>query len=167
MRKDTKEFIYLLLDFIDVLTKSNSSNALFKIDHYQLMEIKDELFLLMHDDSEKISSDEGKLIPNLIGTLPFILVDKNKFPTNNDIVKFAECSLKLEIPNWEKKSREEIIGRIISQIAAQNESELKDFFEIWNKFNDKKIKQNKKKNIQQNNSNFVDTWLKFFETYNK
>ena len=96
MRKDTKEFIYLLLDFIDVLTKSSNPNALFKIDHNQLMEIKDELFLLMHDDSEKISSDEGKLIPNLIGTLPFILVDRNKFPTNNDIVKFAEFGDRLQ-----------------------------------------------------------------------
>ena len=167
MEKGTKEIIYLILDIIDAISRTSSQNSFINVDVNKLIDTKNELFKLLLPTEDKDNIDKD-IIHDLIGMLPLILVDKKKFPSNNDIVRFAEKSLNLEIPSWEKKSREEIIGRFISQIAAKKPSELKTFFRIWNKFNDETTKEkiNTKKPNKLNSTNFVDTWLKFFENYN-
>lgn len=166
MNKDTKELIYMLLDIVDAFNRTSAQSDFIKIDTLKLTKVKNELFDLMMSESSSNVKDEINMLPHLIGTLPFILVDKTKFSSNNDIVKFAERSLGLEIPSWEKKSREEIIGRFISQIAAKQPSELETFFKIWNKFNIESSKKNSAKKTSSKKANFVDTWLNFFEKNN-
>ncbi|WP_128545267.1 hypothetical protein [Larkinella soli] len=157
MKNSTKELIYTLLDILDVLKRSNyilsgNSNA--------INEAKSELFALINDGN-KLSYN---VIHELIGTIPAILIDKNKFPSNGDIVKFAEMTLNIKVPYWEKKKREEIIGRIVYVIAEEKPKELSKFIIPWEEFNSIKLSESKKDKVVKN---FVDTWLEFFENYNK
>mgnify|MGYP000238683034 FL=1 len=63
----------------------------------------------------------------IIGGLPKLLLSKKYFPTNSDIDRFARKYLKMDIPSPEKKSREELIGRVISKIAGLKKEDLKSF----------------------------------------
>lgn len=88
----------------------------------------------------------------LIGIIPSLLLNKQYFPTNELISQFATKNLGLAIPGVAKKSREEIMGRIIAEIDKQEEDtinrlikvldeilgkeekgEVKDFFLEWDK----------------------------------
>ena len=93
-------------------------------------------------------------VENLIGSIPFILLDKSIFQKNMDVVEFAS-KIGIEIQSGEKKKIDEIVGRIIaaikefppSQIAQLNQAILhlktkpsnttkkdkKSFFEEWDK----------------------------------
>lgn len=57
-----------------------------------------------------------KLQEDIIGILPKMLVDTTLFKTNKSLSQFADEVLKIEIKNWEKRSRNEMIGVIICQI---------------------------------------------------
>lgn len=66
--------------------------------------------------SNKHYSMQGNEIENLIGSIPFILLDKNVFAKNMDVVEFAE-KIGIHIAYGEKKKLSEIVGRIIEAIA--------------------------------------------------
>ncbi len=100
------------------------------------------------------------------------MIDKEKFRENGDIAKLAEESLNLEIPFWKKRSRNEIIGTLITMIAKKEEKDLDLFFEAWKDFTQKESTQiekwenmstNEDKNIKK--PDFVDVWLEFFNHY--
>lgn len=157
MRKETKDVVYIVLDMLDSIAKTSKDNYHFiQINENMLRETKNELFgLLTQTQKEEIRDKKTELI----GILPSILIDKNKFPNNEDIVKLAENSLNLVIPSWRKRSRNEIIGILMAKIATKEERELELFFSAWREFiKDKSRKEEEKKN-------FVDVWLEFFDHY--
>lgn len=161
----TKESLYILMDLLDILSKSSKNGSFISIREHDLLEIKQTLFAVIGfgDSSQENETKTDSTITDLIGILPIVLVDKDKFPTNGDISKFAKRSLDLDIPSWEKKSREELIGRIVVQVAIKDELELESFLKVWRKFNLQEETQKKK--TSGNKSKFVDTWLSFFDKY--
>ena len=164
MRKETKEVIYLALDILESLARSSRENSsLISINETILEEVKKELFDLLEQTEKTISYRTMDKKTELIGTLPSILIDRNKFPTNESIVKLVEKSLNLKIPSWKKKSRNELIGVIIAKIAEKDVSELNLFIKAWKEFTEEKDETKK----EQTRKNFVDLWLKFFEHYRK
>ena len=69
------------------------------------------------------SSDPNKHF--LIGSLPRLLLDRELFPSNEDIVDFATAALRLEM-KVEKRARFEIIGKIVCETDALDEQHLTD-----------------------------------------
>ena len=61
---------------------------------------------------------------DLIGVLPSLLKDNEIFQSNTQLVQFANEVLALDIPRWEKKSRNEIIGLIICEVEDVNKERL-------------------------------------------
>ena len=61
----------------------------------------------------------------LIGALPRLLLDRNLFPSNDDIVDFATSALNLDM-KVEKRARFEIIGKIVCETDALDEKQLTD-----------------------------------------
>ncbi len=78
---------------------------------------------VIHDISEGYKSPN----PNkhfLIGVLPRLFQDKNLFPTNESIINFAQEVLNVKISRAGKRSRYEIIGRIVCETEALNDNKL-------------------------------------------
>jgi hypothetical protein len=61
----------------------------------------------------------------LIGALPRLLLDKDLFPTNDDIVDFARAALRIEM-KVEKRARFDIIGKIVCETDMLDEKQLTD-----------------------------------------
>lgn len=61
----------------------------------------------------------------LIGALPRLLLDRDLFPSNDDIVEFATSALRLDM-KVEKRARFEIIGKIVCETDALDEKQLTD-----------------------------------------
>lgn len=70
------------------------------------------------------STDPNKRF--LIGTLPRLLLDRDLFPSNEDITDFAEVALRLEMTRTEKRARHEIIGKIVCETDNLDERQLTD-----------------------------------------
>jgi hypothetical protein len=87
-------------------------------------------------------------LENLIGTIPFLLLNQNIFERNQDIANFAQ-SLGIHIPSPEKKKREDMIGRIVSAIASFDEKKIIEL--------NKALKLNKK-SVKNDKSNFFKDW---------
>ncbi len=66
--------------------------------------------------NKNIQNEAKKLEEDIIGILPKMLVDSTLFKTNKSLSQFADEVLNIEIKNWEKRSRNEMIGVIICQI---------------------------------------------------
>lgn len=62
----------------------------------------------------------------LIGVLPRLFQDKELFPQNDDIVEFASSALGLLMNRSEKRSRYEIIGKVICETDLLDEYRLTD-----------------------------------------
>lgn len=60
----------------------------------------------------------------LVGVLPKLFTDQKLFPTNEDIVEFAQSILTINLTRWEKKSRYELIGLIVCQTEKATESKI-------------------------------------------
>ena len=76
-----------------------------------------------------ISRDYKSTDPNkhfLIGVLPRLLQDKRWFPLNDDIVEFANGALGLEMKKslFDKRSRYEIIGKVVCETDTLDEQQL-------------------------------------------
>lgn len=53
---------------------------------------------------------------DLVGILPQVLTDKELFSSNKSLAQFSEEILNIQILNWEKRSRNEMIGVIICKV---------------------------------------------------
>lgn len=60
----------------------------------------------------------------MIGVLLSLLKDNEIFQNNSQLVQFAQEVLEINIPRWEKKSRNEIIGLIICEVEDVNKERL-------------------------------------------
>jgi len=161
MKQNTKNIIYMALDLLESLKKSAFDNSSFiNMNNSEYEEVKKELIHLLSTNGQNIELiQEKKKI--LIGSLPYILMDKAKFPTNESIVKLAENSLNYNITSWKKRGREEMIGLIIAKIAEDNENKFEKFMDLWKDFiTTKDLNEYKKANKE-----FVDVWLDFFNQY--
>jgi hypothetical protein len=185
MLEETKNVIYMSLDLLNSLSKTSDTKSNFiNIDENTLRKVREELFDMLKDQSSKpeelrlthkVYNIAGKNVNKkleIIGLLPYILIDKGKFPENKDIAKLAQESLNLEIPFWKKRSRNEIIGNLIAMIATKEDKDLDLFFKAWKEFTQKDTIQieNWKSSTAEENKNpekrdFVDIWLEFFNHY--
>ena len=77
------------------------------------------------------SNDPNKRF--LIGTLPRLLLDRDLFPANEDIVDFAAIALRLEMTRSEKRARHEIIGKIVCETDTLDEQQLTDLVKALEK----------------------------------
>jgi len=75
-----------------------------------------------YDEKKSI---ENNPLENLIGTIPFLLTNKDLFEKNQDIADFAK-RLDIFIPSAEKKKREDIIGRVILAISNFDKNKVED-----------------------------------------
>jgi hypothetical protein len=69
----------------------------------------------------------------LVGNLPYVLLDKKYFPTNDLLVKFAEMNLKLNIKFAKSKSRDALIGSIIVEVSNKDPKEIRKFYHALQK----------------------------------
>ena len=178
MKQNSKDTIYMALDLLESMNKTSNVNPNFiHINESELKTVKKELFDLIGRLDDKHESIQEKKI-KLIGTLPYVLMDKSKFPTNESIVKFAKESLGMNISTWQKRGREEMIGLVISKIAYDQENKFEQFMDIWKEFivfddidlyglNQYVLSNSNKKNLESKlkNEDFVQIWLNFFNKY--
>jgi hypothetical protein len=85
----------------------------------------------------RIQNDEQNL---LIGILPRLLQDKYLFEKNTDLASFAEEVLSVKVTRSEKRSRYEIIGMIVSEVAFMKESKIYDLLNVIIEISDPVIK---------------------------
>lgn len=71
---------------------------------------------------------------DLIGLLPSIFLEKQHFPTNKHISDFTGNYLGLHIPNAEKKSRPELVGRIVAEVYAMDSTKLRTLLQVVEPF---------------------------------
>ena len=100
-----------------------------KLDIKQLREAADLLrnSLAREDLAPSVARTYQSPNPNkqfLIGVLPKLFQDKELFPQNDDIADFANAALKLEMSRTEKRSRYEIIGKVVCETDTLDENEL-------------------------------------------
>jgi F0F1-type ATP synthase delta subunit len=113
LRSFLEEFSWLLDSYVDTNFK--------EIPHLINPE-KKRTFL-----KEEIFEDFSPENPNIhfmVGVLPAIFSNAKIFPTNEDIADFSERILRLKIPRWTKKSKNEIIGHIVCNANKLNDKQL-------------------------------------------
>lgn len=158
MKKETKEALYSMLDLMDTL----SNLDFVKADIERTNKIRKEVLNIINENTDETILDKDP--EELLGVLPMILLDNNKFPAAKDVLEFAEKCLNIEVKNyWYKRSKPEVIGIVISEVSKQSPNQFISFLRAWNQFNDIDV-QNYKNSIE-SNSGFVEKWLKFIEDY--
>jgi hypothetical protein len=163
MKLKTKNAIYSLLDLIDSL----ASISFLKLDLEQVNEFRSELVGLMNENTKSnydnliYSSNDSEIL----GVLSQLLLDRSKFSSATEIVEFAEKCLKMETKAyWNKRSRPEVTGIVLSQVIELSSNQRKDFLRKWYMLQDKNI--NFEKNHADNDTNnneFINLWMKLYE----
>ena len=80
------------------------------------------------------SNDSNKSY--LVGTLPSLFLDTEIFKTNFDLADFAKDILNMPVSRPEKRSKYELIGLIICEVANLNESSLTSLTQALSKLTD-------------------------------
>lgn len=75
----------------------------------------------MKDIKKNNNTDSNVDTQELVGILPQILGDSTLFKTNRSLWQFSNEVLKIDILNWEKRSRNEMIGVIICNVMESEE----------------------------------------------
>lgn len=111
-RKEFEKSINFLEDLCWLLDsgKNNNYGELIKI----ISDMKKS-----HENT--ISNQLGQEPDELVGVLPRLLTDKALFDTNNALATFSAEVLGIEILNWHKRSRNEMIGVIICKVQESEE----------------------------------------------
>lgn len=149
---DTDKFINFLEELCWLLESNRNLN--FKKN-------SELLHMLRKNMISKSSNDDG-LVYNLIGVLPTLLKDETIFSSNSSLVQFAQEVLSLNMPRWEKRSRNELIGLIICNVEEANRNRLETLAQLTQKLlnNKEKIKDAIK---QENIFSWNDTIQKIIE----
>jgi hypothetical protein len=163
MKQETKNALYMLLDLLDSLEKTSNNNSLLILDSIKMENVKEDIFKYLNEEPNRDYGNKRDTKSELIGILPSVLIDEKRFPTNESLAKFSESSLNFKIPFWKKRSRTEIVGRIIDNINRRNDNELIELTEIWKRFIDDKEYERQKNLVEK--KDFVDIWLDFFNNY--
>jgi hypothetical protein len=124
------------IDDINLIRLQKASMALdnlvWSLQNLKLENIKEAASVLRASvqDPEQLSAvSQGykSRDPNkhfLIGVLPRLFQDRHLFPQNEDIVDFAASALGLEMSRSEKRSRYEIIGKVVCETDQLDEYRL-------------------------------------------
>jgi len=96
---------------------------------YSDINLYDELnslvnFLEPKMNLESVLPSSNPNITYLAGTLPRLFMNKDYFPQNEDIAKFAKKVLHVSISRYDKRSQYELIGLIVCQVTNMNDKEL-------------------------------------------
>lgn len=103
--------------------------AIQKINVAQLKNAADLLRVSLSEDSNtsNVARSYKSNNPNkhfLIGVLPRLFQDRELFPQNEDIAEFAATVLHLEFSRTGKRSRYEIIGKVICETDTLDDTKL-------------------------------------------
>lgn len=88
-----------------------------KNDYKQIAKLLSNIKLT---SSNPLASQLGQEPDELIGILPRLLTDKTLFNTNGTLAEFSSDVLGIQILNWHKRSRNEMIGVIICQVQEDD-----------------------------------------------
>ena len=160
MKIETKEALYSLLDLMDVI----GSIEFINIDIDKVNNIRKEVLAVIGEKKEVEILDSNT--EELLGILPMLLLDVNKFPSSKEILKFAEKCLNIEIKNyWLKRSRAEVAGIVLNEVYEQSAQQFNKFLKAWNKFNSESnaLPLDNKKTIDE--KGFMESWFEFFDSY--
>jgi len=115
-KKELKKYSLLLEELSWVLSPNNISD------------LKKLSNLLRHPEELVLSPKriETTCQKRLVGVLPSLLQDLDLFPKNEDLAEFSKSILSIEISRYHKKSRYEIIGSIVCEVANSPQSAQKD-----------------------------------------
>ncbi|HHX59427.1 MAG TPA: hypothetical protein GX707_01620 [Epulopiscium sp.] len=160
MRIETKEALYSLLDLMDVI----GNIGFIDMDIEKANRIRKDVLEVINGKNDNILD---KTADELLGILPSMLLDNNKFTNTKEILFFAEKCLDIEVKNyWHKRSRHEVIGIIIGEVSKQNRKQYNRFLKAWNEFNLNTNSNNKIKDYKLDiNEGFMERWFRFFDTY--
>ena len=107
-----------------------------------------------HYSNQSNNSNQNSQMETLIGSIPFILLDKNIFNKNMDVVEFAE-RIGISISGGEKKKIDEIVGRIIVAIKEFQPSKISQLNHAITE-----LKSNSKSNSKKDKNSFFEEWDK-------
>lgn len=158
MKNETKESLYSMLDIMDAI----ASIGFMKTDIEKINRIRKDVLDLINDknDIDKLDNDAEELL----GVLPIMLLDNNRFPVAKDVLYFAERCLGIEVKNyWYKRSKPEVVGIVISELNKQTPEQLNKFLRAWKNFSRNENELDSK--YEKNEQGFMETWFKFFEKY--
>lgn len=111
--------------------------------------------------SKEVKASRGKIsksttkndkLESLIGTIPFILLNKSIFQKNQDIADFA-FKIGVDIPQAHKKKIDDLIGRVITSIAEFSPTKIK-------KLNQAILELKKSNRETTNKETFFEEWDK-------
>ena len=160
MKKETKEALYSLLDLMDML----GSIEFINMDIDKANSIRKEVLDVIGEKKEVAILDSNT--EELLGILPMLLLDVNKFPAAEEILKFAEKCLNIEIKNyWLKRSRAEAAGIVLNEVYEQSPQQFNKFLKAWNKFNSESNSSSLDNKILSDEKGFMESWFEFFDSY--
>ena len=111
-RKDFEKSINFLEDLCWLLDSGKNNN------YVELLRIISDI---KKGNEHVLSAQLGQAPDELIGILPQLLTDRSLFDTNHDLAQFSSEVLGIEILNWHKRSRNEMIGVIICKVQESEE----------------------------------------------
>ena len=160
MKRETKEALYSLLDLMDML----GSIEFINMDIDKANSIRKEVLDVIGEKKEVTILDSST--EELLGILPMILLDSNKFPSAKEILKFAEKCLNIEIKNyWLKRSRAEAAGIVLNEVYEQSPEQFNKFLKAWSKFScDSSCCRENNQQIP-DEKGFMESWFEFFDSY--
>ncbi|MCR5888901.1 hypothetical protein LRS06_14220 [Hymenobacter sp. J193] len=120
--KLTKAELIKVLEAISQVIESPSAQKSQKEEFFWDGHIKNRA--IIKRSNRYIAEDIDSDLSNLIGVIPFFLLNENIFQKNQDLSDFAK-RLDIQVPFAGKRGKEEIVGRIISQIARFDIIKLK------------------------------------------
>ena len=125
--------------------------SLEKYTKQELISIIEEVSFLLEKIKYPTKKNRGHKddLEELIGSLPFLLLNESIFEKNLDIARFAE-KLGIKIPSPEKKKKEDIIGRVIASVAKFNSNKITELNLIIGELNQTQKSSNK--------NNFFTDW---------
>lgn len=118
------------------------TNKFLKELGWLLEDYKDLDFKKLYNSRSEVDeiNQFGDLVPRnqnksfLIGSLPTLFLSKDFFPSNDDIIDFVNINIpSLKLKTADKRSRPDMIGRIICSIAELDDKELHSFTESLKK----------------------------------
>jgi len=130
-KKDTKTLFDFILDLNQLFRKYENVGLFEGGDIFKLLNkiiekenvyfAKEPLFVKDFDTFDRSNKEL------LIGILPSMLMSEKYFPSNEDINIFSKKNLGIRIPQADKKSRPDLIGRIVAELAKMDEEEIQTF----------------------------------------
>ena len=162
MNKETKNALYSLLDFIDIIGTISFIN----LDLDAVNSIRNEVLHAINGDSSNSDVLYDSNEQDLLGILPMILLDDEKFSSAREVLFFAEKCLKIPVKKyWYKRSKPEVVGIVLNEVSKQSEKQRYRFLKAWDAFKNQSVNDNYKNSNYKCNNDFVDTWFRFFDNY--